>query len=99
MKFTAILALVVGANAIQIQEMNQEQYWGNGIKNEDGHKYWYKPGFNKANYKASEGGPYVPYYMNDVSKKQWQTTDGGMVVGLEGRNGGFRSDATAEPTS
>ena len=91
MKTFALLALAAAANAIQIKEA--------GLPFSDSHDYWYKPGFNKANYKASEGGPYVPYYMNDVSKKQWQTTDGGMVVGLEGRNGGFRSDATAEPTS
>ena len=91
MKSFAIFALVAGASAVQIKEM--------GLPTDDVHNYWYKPGFNAANYKASDGGPYVPYYMSNVSKKQWMTTDGKMVVGLEGRNGGFRDDSTAEPIS
>jgi len=42
-----------------------------GLPTQDVHANWYKPGYNAENYKASEGGPHVPYYMNDVSKKQW----------------------------
>ena len=95
MKSFAIFALVASVSAIQIRENTPPQYIKPSANKYD---YYYKPGYNADNYKASDGGPYVPYYMNHVSNKQWMTTDGGHVVGLQGMHG-FRDDSTGEPIS